>query len=81
MIFSMRPSQTKIWRLQTGQILFLGQLKNAVEEMRENPGSKKAYKATSASKGIIDVVKNNTEMLKELFKIKSEEDVTLQDGR
>ena len=37
-----------------------GAAKNAVEEMRENPGSKKAYKATEkASKGIIDVVKNN----------------------
>ena len=56
-----------------------GAAKNAVEEMRENPSSKKAYKATEkASKSIIEVVKNNPDMLKELFKIKSEEDVTLQ---
>jgi HD-GYP domain-containing protein (c-di-GMP phosphodiesterase class II) len=56
-----------------------GAAKNAVEEMRENPASKKAFKATEkASKSIIEVVKNNPEMLKELFKIKSEEDVTLQ---
>lgn len=56
-----------------------GACKNAVEGMRSDPNSKEAYQATTnASKSICQVVLQNPDTLKEMYKIESDDDVILQ---
>jgi HD-GYP domain-containing protein (c-di-GMP phosphodiesterase class II) len=55
-----------------------GASKNALEQMRKDPGSEQAYKKSQkATKGIIDVIRSDPGVLKNFFNAESDQDATL----